>query len=32
MKEENLTHDEWEKQLKAPSSLASTVVREEMAL
>lgn len=27
-----LTHDEWEKQLKAPSSLASTVVREGIAL
>ena len=27
-----LTHDEWEKDLKAPSSLASTVVREGIAL
>ncbi|MFM7182288.1 MAG: nucleotidyltransferase domain-containing protein [Verrucomicrobiales bacterium] len=27
-----LTHDEWEKQLKAPSSLASTVAREGIAL
>jgi predicted nucleotidyltransferase len=27
-----LTNDEWEKQLKAPSSLASTVAREGIAL
>jgi predicted nucleotidyltransferase len=27
-----LTHNEWEKQLKAPSSLASTVAREGIAL
>lgn len=27
-----LTHDEWEKQMKAPSSLASTVAREGVVL
>ena len=27
-----LTHDEWEKQMKAPSSLASTVAREGIVL